>query len=158
MRLVLFRHGAAEEAAQGGDAARALTAEGRKKAQGMAHLLAAMDLGITHVVHSPLTRAAQTARVLLGQLPGKPEHLESAFLIPEAEPPQVAQAVPRKVECVALAGHEPSLSRFAAWCVGGGHLDLKKGGVVVLDGEDLPGAGKGVITWVLGPKILRHLR
>ena len=58
---------------------------------------------------------------------------------------------------MALVGHEPHLSRYTAWTVGGGRFDLRKSGVVILEGAGIPAAGEGVLAGLFAPRHLRPL-
>ena len=63
MRLLVFRHGIAEErSADGTDAARALTAQGVERTRAAARGLAAFADPPDVILSSPRTRALQTAR------------------------------------------------------------------------------------------------
>jgi phosphohistidine phosphatase len=60
---------------------------------------------------------------------------------------------------VALVGHEPWLSQLAAWLTTGDRrlgskFRMKKGGVIVLEGDPRPGAMRLVAA--LPPKVLRR--
>ncbi|MEW5855478.1 MAG: phosphohistidine phosphatase SixA [Myxococcota bacterium] len=157
MRLVLLRHGIAEDSAPAGDAKRALTNEGRKKVHDVCEALAGMDLGIERILSSPLVRAAQTAQILREVLKlGKVE--ESNALLPEAQPSAATSPIRAlKASCVALVGHEPHLGRYTAWSVGGGQFDIRKSGVVILEGSGLPGPGGGAVVGLFAPRHLRPL-
>lgn len=158
MRLVLLRHGIAEETAGGSDADRALTGEGRKKAQEVCKALAGMDLGIERILTSPLIRAVQTAQVLKEALKLGKGVDETKTLLPEARPTDLVQPINAlKATCVALVGHEPQLSSFVSWAVGGGNFEIRKSGVVVLEGAGLPAAGAGALVGLFAPRHLRPL-
>ncbi|MBI5498054.1 MAG: histidine phosphatase family protein [Deltaproteobacteria bacterium] len=158
MKLVFVRHAIAVEKHPDGDGARELTAEGRKKALEVCRAVAGMDLGIERILTSPLQRSVQTAQILreVLKLPKAPE--ETKALLPEAEP-QALTAILKsaKAECIALVGHEPHISRYTAWTVGGGKFDVRKCGVVVLEGAGVPGAGQGALAGLFAPRHLRPL-
>jgi len=158
MRLVLLRHGIAEESGGGSDAERSLTAEGRKKAQEVCRALAGMDLGIDRVLSSPLARALETAGILRDALKLTKAPEVSKVLLPESKPQDATEVIQSlKASCVALVGHEPHLSHYAAWCIGGGAFELRKSGVMVLEGPGLPGAGAGALVGMFAPRHLRPL-
>lgn len=158
MRIVLVRHAIAQDQHPDGDAARELTAEGRKKAAEVCRALAGMDLGIVRVLCSPLQRAVQTAQVLRDVLKLGKAVEETKALLPEAQPQALSPVLKSlKVDCVALVGHEPHLSRYAAWTAGGGRFDVRKSGVVILEGAGLPGQGEGVVAGLFAPRHLRPL-
>jgi phosphohistidine phosphatase len=156
MRIVLLRHGIAEDAAAGGDAERALTGEGRKKAREVCKALAGLDLGVERVLSSPLKRALETAHILRDELGLTGEVEVCPALVPEANPSAASPIITgQRAECVALVGHEPHISTYAAWSTGGGTYDVRKCGVIVLEGSGLPGKGGGALVAMFAP---RHVR
>lgn len=156
MRLYLIRHAPAVERRPGvPDRKRPLTPRGRARfiraAAGLASLGCRFDL----LLHSPRCRAAQTAelcaRLVHGRTAASPD-LERA-----PDDPLLAAL---RGGHVALVGHEPWLSALAAWLVAGNRdrgsrFVLKKGGVLILDGEPKPGAMRLVAS--MPPKVLRRL-
>lgn len=136
-RVFLVRHGVAEDDHPAGDAARPLTAKGRRRFRKHARRLGP-ELGVSHIVTSPLVRAVQTAELLaLGN--GIEEVSVHAALIPGPETGRkLAGLVARAGAGTAFVGHEPSLSEAAASLLGlsaGLPFPFKKGGVLVLQRE-----------------------
>jgi phosphohistidine phosphatase len=159
VRIVLLRHAIAEENSPSGDAARELTAEGRKKAEGVCRAIAGMELGIGHILTSPLVRARQTAVILKEALKFSGPLEECRALVPEGRPADVTDTIAAaKVDCVALVGHEPMLSQYTAWFAGGGRFDVRKSGVVILEGNGLPGPDGGVVVAMFAPRHMRAVR
>jgi phosphohistidine phosphatase len=165
MKLLMIRHGIAEERedfARTGkdDRLRPLTDEGRKKmkqnARGLKNLVPEIDLLAT----SPLTRAAQTGAVLDSVFGGVNE-VEVEELAPEAQPQQFLRWLRKqKVGCVAVVGHEPSLSLILSWLLTAGERRLfafRKGGACLLDFPGEVGAGSATLLWALTPAQLRAL-
>lgn len=165
MHLFVIRHAiaAAAEAGQD-DAARELTPEGVRKFRRVVQGLRELDWWFDRILTSPWRRALATAELLAPITDGptiatellcdKPRP-ELFALIAETSGPQ------RKRHATAIVGHEPWLSELVAWLAfGDPHhgeaLDLKKGGVVWLDGTAVPGGM--MIRAVLPPKLLRALR
>lgn len=154
MRLILFRHGIAEDAAlEQPDADRSLTPEGvrktRRAAAGLAHIIDRPDALLT----SPKLRAAQTARIV-----GEAWSMEPCVLDALAEGPADTlrdALVSRQETCLCLVGHEPTLSDLAMLLTGGGWLKLKKAGVIVLD---VPVFSRtATLHMLLPPTVLRGL-
>ncbi len=170
--LLLLRHGIAEERGAGlDDASRALTAAGIERTGRVLQRLLELDLRAEVLLSSPLVRARQSAE--LARDAGLAPALElEAALAPGADPEPLLQrwlgpTSPRPGwGRLALVGHEPDLSRLAAWLIGvpaaqaEGRLRLKKAGVLLLElpGEDGPAppqlAGAARLLLLLSPRSL----
>ena len=165
MNLFVVRHGIAEDAKPGqDDASRALTHEGTRKlrraVQGM------RDLGwrFDRVLTSPWLRAAQTADLLSPVTSGAPITTELLCKSPQSELLALiaeATAPAKKRSGTAVVGHEPWLGELVAWLAfgdrrHGDQIELKKGGVVWLDGTAV--AGGMQICAIATPRLLRAAR
>jgi phosphohistidine phosphatase len=158
MLLYLIRHGKA--AAGPIDAERALTADGIAEMRRVARRLAKLGVAFDATLTSPLVRARETADVLAeAGIAGAVE--ECAALAPggtlEQALDRVARASARGAGRIALVGHEPGLSEWAARLAGApsGALELKKGGVVGLELPDRPPfEGRATLFWLTSPKLL----
>src|SRR5258705_692460 len=64
MKVFIIRHAIAEDSNRGGDRARALTEEGKKKMKEAAEGFARLELEIDAIYSSPLVRAVQTAEII----------------------------------------------------------------------------------------------
>ncbi len=160
MELFVVRHGEAEdEAPHGGDAARRLTDEGRRKfAEGVAGL-AALGVELDRILTSPLTRARQTAEILSRELRG-PEPEEQPLLAPGGSLERLLAAAGAAGESVAVVGHEPGLGRLVSLAVTGRTGDgtpLRKGGVALVSFAGDAHPGRGRLVWLATPKLLRRL-
>ena len=165
MDLFVIRHAVAEDAEPGqDDSARKLTPEGARKFRRVVQGLRELDWCFDRVLTSPWTRALETVELLAPVIEGptiatdlladKPRP-ELFALIAEASGP------PRKRTGTAVVGHEPWLTELVGWLAfGDPHhgqgIELKKGGVVWLDGNAVPGGMK--VKAILPPKLLRALR
>ncbi len=153
MELFVIRHAEAEASSTEGDAGRVLTRSGTRKmhlaAQGLAQCVSHMDL----LVHSPLSRARQTAQVLADYYDAA-RLLELALLAPGVEAAALTHWLgeqPRDA-VIALVGHEPDLSALIAWwCAGSdaGFVQMKKGAVCRLSFADAPGRGLATLHWLV---------
>ena len=164
MRIYLFRHGPAgrrDASRWSDDGDRPLTARGFERtecaARGLARI-AAVNLVIT----SPLTRARQTAQLLLETLglDHEPELLDS--LAPGGSYRAVLKHLGNcgTNDGVALVGHEPDLGNLAAAMLFGApseSLPLKKSGALAVAFEGPPRAGGGRLLWSAPPRLLRRL-
>jgi phosphohistidine phosphatase len=158
VELFLIRHA---EAATVGDASvtrdadRPLTDTGRRQCEAMARTLKKLNVRLEALVSSPLLRAKQTCETLIQGLPDpKPaSHIleEIGF---EVRPKVIVEFVDDlKVETAAIVGHQPGLSRFAAWLIGSkkAQLDMAKAGLARIQCEELAKGG-GSLVWLLSPE------
>lgn len=130
----------------------------RKAARGLARWLPEVD----RVFTSPLVRARDTA-TLLTKHAGWPAAAECPALAPRSEPEAVFAFLRRQRGTrIALVGHEPDLSTFAAACLPASlserSFEIKKGGILCIDFEGRPSAGAGVLTAFVPPRVLRAIR
>jgi phosphohistidine phosphatase len=159
----LLRHGDAEEhAAAGGDAARALTADGRKK---LDRAVRAWSLVVGHVdciLASPLLRAQQTAKIFRGTLASPPAIETEPALLPEADPHQALALLHARCcdgrEGVACVGHEPHLGRLLGLLLTGSDraIPMRKGMLALVE---MDGAAStiGRLVAVLSQKVAGQL-
>jgi phosphohistidine phosphatase len=169
MHLFVVRHAIAEDAEQGqDDAARELTNDGARKFKRSVQGLRELRWTFERVLTSPWKRAVQTAELLKPLVDGptistellcdKPRPELFALIAETSAPQEGDDDDPR---ATALVGHEPWLSELVGWLAfGDGHhgeaIEIKKGGVVWLEGTAVPGGMK--LRAVLPPKVLRELR
>ena len=158
MEIYILRHGIAEEAKAGvPDAERALTDAGKEKLRAV--LDQAREAGVkpSLILTSPYRRATQTAH-MAGQVLKCNKIVESAILTPSSSPKAVWEAIcaHRRESAVLIAGHEPLLSMTAGYLLGAPalHIDLKKAGLLRIDQEGFSGAPRGVLKWMLTPRLV----
>jgi phosphohistidine phosphatase len=165
MDVFVIRHAIAADAeSTQDDASRALTSEGIRKFKRVVQGLRELGWTFDRVLSSPWQRALSTAELLepvadgptivTDLLADKPRPELFALIAETSGPHQKRQAT-------AVVGHEPWLSELVAWLAFGDPrhgeaLDLKKGGVVWLEGSAVPGGM--MIRAILPPKVLRELR
>ena len=162
MRLLVFRHGIAEEhAADGTDASRVLTAEGvertRAAARGLARIADPLDVILT----SPRMRAVQTANEAGAAFGCAVEVLDA---LSDGPPDETLRALAaRREQAVMIVGHEPMLSELVEQvCTGGrrlGFVDMRKAGCACLDvaRESNGDVTAATLLWLATPKMLRAL-
>jgi phosphohistidine phosphatase len=159
MRLLVFRHGIAEDhAADGTDAGRELTGQGvertRAAARGLARIVEAPDV----VLSSPKLRALQTAREAAAAFGREVEVMDD---LADGPPDAALAALAARPEASAMiVGHEPMLSELIEQvCTGGrrlGFVDMRKAGCACLEVSfDRSGAATATLLWLATPKILR---
>jgi phosphohistidine phosphatase len=125
--LYLLRHGDAEHEAAN-DFARQLTAKGERQSRAAGAALAALGAEIDTCLTSPRVRAAETARLACGSLPGiepeiAPQLAGGAF-------DSLALAAGRGE--VLLVGHEPDFSDEVTRLTGA-RVKLRKGGLAIVE-------------------------
>jgi phosphohistidine phosphatase len=162
MKLYILRHGDAGEAGDPKfkDAERPLTPKGIQRTKQLAHALQQMEIAFDAVLSSPLTRAKETADVVIRGLSftGKLELTDS--LAPFGSMENLVghlNTLRPAPENVLLVGHEPYLSGFISLlCTGGPGLSLtmKKGGLCRLEVKS-PSCGKcATLEWLLQPRLI----
>jgi phosphohistidine phosphatase len=90
------------------------------------------------------------------------QRVESDALIPGADPSALAEQLGAHATAsvVALVGHEPHLSGWVSWCLTGSIdaiLELRKGGACMLRFEEMIGAKRARLAWLMTPAVLRRL-
>ena len=155
MELYFFRHGQAEDA-QGpefDDFARKLTDKGIERTQAAARALHKLGVKPARIYTSPRLRARQTADILastLGLTPQAQEEVNFGF-----NPEHIPALIHDVTNDLALmfVGHEPDLSITVGALVGGGDIEMKKGGVARVDLLARTPI-RGVLLWVMTPRVL----
>jgi phosphohistidine phosphatase len=140
--IYLLRHGEAKDAAAD-DAARRLTEKGERQARDAGRALAALGVGIDACLASPKVRAWETARIACEALGVEVEEAEAL----RGGAIDALELAAGRGD-VLLVGHEPDFSSEVGRLTGA-KLDLKKGGIAVVDGSTL------VALW--RPKELRRI-
>jgi len=167
MQLLLIRHAAAEDAEAfaelgGTDAGRPLTEPGRKRMRKGANRLRTQLEAIAVLACSPLQRARETAEIVARAF-GDISLIEREDLAPDSDFEPLLHWLRESSEAgtLALVGHVPHLSRLAGLLLAGEPrllLDLKKGGVALLEFSGAVAPGAGSLRWLLTPAQLRSLK
>ena len=155
-QLYVIRHAiAAAKDPNQTDAARPLTAKGRRRwreaVKGAEHLGFRFDL----LLHSPWLRAVETAQELTRLVEGTTEVTDLL-----ARPPDPQLLGKLTGERIAVVGHQPWLGDLVGLLVFGhpelgAHLELKRGSILCLEGSVEP-AGM-TFTASLPPRVLRSV-
>lgn len=158
MRLLLMRHGVAEDAGPATgfrDEPRALTADGAARMEVAARGVARLGLGIEVVVSSPLVRCRQTASIVAGAL--GLGVTEDDRLRPGADLERVADLLLEHPDAgtVLLCGHQPDMSGLVAELTGG-MVAFRKGTLAVLE-MDRPRPHGAHLSALYPPASLRAL-
>ncbi|HEY4238990.1 MAG TPA: phosphohistidine phosphatase SixA [Kofleriaceae bacterium] len=158
MKLTVIRHAIAEDATPGqADSARELTRDGRKRLRAVVKGLRAMDVSFDRVLTSPYARARATAAALKKLADAAPEVTP---LLAESPKAALLGLLAARGESIAIVGHQPWLGELVGWLAfgdtrHGDAFELKKAGVVLLDGSTVPGGM--TIRALLTPSLLRDL-
>lgn len=160
-----MRHGIAvprSSTAIRSDHGRRLTQKGAKKirraAKGLGHLKISFDLILT----SPLPRARQTAQIVAEAFDLEEKLEQMSELRPEGTPQALLAGLTpyRKLKRILLVGHQPLLGKAASFLLADGkeiRINLKKGGVCLIELEELRAGGPALLHWLLNPGQLRLL-
>lgn len=162
MDIYLIRHGIAGERDPEqwpDDSLRPLTSKGKKRfrraARGLVRLVPEVDALLT----SPLVRARQTAEALTKAGWPVPEICDE---LAQGDAGALVRALLayRELDSIALVGHEPYLSRFAAAALGGSApwTEMKKGSAACLRLASLGLTAKAELRFYAPPALLRAIR
>ena len=159
MEIYILRHGVAEEAARGmRDADRALTSEGASKLQYVLRRARAADVAPSLILTSPYRRARETAEIAARFLRGESSLVETDALVPNSSPEAVWEEIrTHKSETqLMIVGHEPLFSSVYSYLLGAPpvQIDVKKGSLGRIDLERFTGQPRGVLRWLLYPKLV----
>jgi len=158
MFVYVLRHGIADDAKPGEpDSSRALTAEGRKKLSSVLERAKKAGAAPAVVLTSPYLRAKQTARIAAQAFDCEGSVIETSALVPSGSPELVWDEVSeyRNEEHLLVVGHEPLLSELVSYLLDSPSLrvDMRKATMVAISIEGLRGAPRGVLQWMVTPKL-----
>lgn len=158
MEIYILRHGIAENQRPGhSDAERSLTGEGRDKLRLVLGRAREAEVLPSLILTSPLIRAVQTAEIAGEILGYQQKIIRTEALLPSSAPHEVWEEIRgrRNETGLLLAGHEPQLSQLVAFLLGTAALqvDMKKGALVRIDVDQFSGNPRGVLKWMLTPKL-----
>lgn len=159
MQILLLRHGiAADTSPSGRDADRALTSEGARRLKLVLERAKCAGVAPTVILSSPYRRARETAEFAARVLGYGKQILQTPALEPGGRPEQVWEELRalRGEDQVLLAGHEPLFSALTAYLLNAPTLavDFKKGALVRVDMPSLGAAPRGVLRWMLTPRLV----
>jgi phosphohistidine phosphatase len=166
MKLLVIRHAIAEDrdafASTGrDDSERPLTSVGRDKMRRVVAGLRREVPNIDLLASSPYTRTMQTAE-LVAEAYDIDDIKKVDALVPDTPLEQFLSWVQRRstARVVAVVGHEPHLGELVTWLLSGireSRVEMKKGGACLIEFQGQPGAGLGVLQWLMAPGQLRGL-
>jgi phosphohistidine phosphatase len=140
------------------DAARPLSPEGLAQTAALAAWFKALGVHFDKVVTSPLIRALQTGEHLVRSMPlPAPELVQIRALAPGQPSKKLAKFLcGLEANHLALIGHEPDLSRHAAWLIGTKktRMALAKAGAARIECDEPPQKGAGILVWLVTPQAI----
>jgi len=162
-----MRHGVAETKesfAETGkdDSLRPLTKEGQWKVKQATKGLRRLVPSIDAIATSPFTRAVRTAEILGDEYSGASIEQLDALTPGSSERKLMTWLRQRDPDArVAVVGHNPYLASLVSWLVTGEaveeRIELRKGGVCLLQFDGAPRMGEALLVWSLTPAILHRL-
>lgn len=153
--LDLLRHGEALPASESGDEGRRLSPRGERDLERLGRHLATLGWRPDRAFASPLTRARDTARIVLAHAASELDAVAWEALRPDGEPAGlVASLVAEGATSghVLLVGHQPLLGDLARWLTGAMAPAWRPGDLVRIEFTADPAAGAGRSTWRLRPR------
>lgn len=166
MQVIIIRHAKAEDRgatseSSSSEAKRALTRNGRQYARLAGRVLCRLRPGLDGLAASPLLRAQETAELIAKQF----KNIHTTCLPALAPGGSAADVMQWLSEldphaAVGLVGHEPDLSRLVGWMLAGTKqsvIELKKGAICLIEFNEAPEPGRGLLRWALAPSQIRSL-
>lgn len=158
MRLYFFRHGIAQDNTDGKlpDQQRQLTLKGAERVRQAARLMKALAIQPDRLYSSPLIRARQTADIV-GQALGVAVQVrdELGWEFSQAAVEALTRDLGPESE-VMFVGHEPTFSETVSSLIGGGSVEMKKGGLARVDIFDYQPL-RGVLVWLIAPRVFDQI-
>lgn len=158
MKLYVMRHGPAEDQAPDGvDGSRALTAAGRERTRQVGKRLADLGESPRAIVSSPLVRALQTAEIVFAVAPTETPVEATSALAPRGPAHDyVRYCASQSRKRMMVVGHEPDLSLLVAQLTGNAlSHGFMKAMVVCLRVPNE--GGPASVRFVLDPKTLAFM-
>ena len=164
MQVLLVRHAAAEErdaARYPDDTQRPLTKGGARRFGTMLRTMRSSMPTIDRLLSSRYARAWQTAEIVARRLgcgdPVRCHAMEEQGV--GAMFDALREHAIDDVGCVALVGHEPHISAFAATLIAGQsaaalNMRVRKGTIIALRFDDHIVAGAAVLEWMIAPRVV----
>lgn len=159
LELYIIRHGLAgknlEDPAL--DDERQLKKKGKEKMADIAKCLKERKIHFDNVLTSPLPRSKQTADIINSYCGEVKDVQVTDLLKPGASFDNLIKFLNKfkKSKKIAIVGHEPFLSGFASYCISKDKtslLNLKKGGVLMLEVNEVIEPGKCVLSLLMQPR------
>lgn len=159
LELYIIRHGLAGKSLEDEamDEERPLKKKGKEKMKGIAKGLKELKISFDTVLTSPLLRAKESADILNEYCGESKEATVTDLLKPDSSYNDLIKLLNeyKDHKTVAIVGHEPFLSGFASYCLSKSKnplMNLKKGGVLMLEIDQVIKPGKCTLSLLMEPK------
>lgn len=158
MQIYLLRHAIAEDPKPGmPDSERALTSEGERKLRDILKRAKGGGLDPTKILSSPFRRAFETANLAAKALDFPESIITTKTLVPSSNAQETWDEIRlyKGEPSLLLVGHEPAMGQMTGYLLGVPELqiDFKKGAMVRVDVPSLGVRPRGVLKWMLAPKL-----
>ena len=156
MKLVFMRHGIAEDGGFGmDDRDRQLTKDGIVKTRVIGDYLDKIKLKFDEICTSPYARALKTAEIIVDALGQMDKLTVESGLAPGFQMSDLVRIMHDKNRRgrYLFVGHNPSFSIVPMELIGGGNIELKKGGIISIE-TDIIQPGAGLLEWMLTPGLM----
>jgi phosphohistidine phosphatase len=144
------------------DRDRPLTEKGERRFRRIARRLRRLGASVDSVWSSPLARAWRTAEILASEARW-PAPTALKELEPGGAPADVVAALKPALsgDSVAVVGHEPGLHELISYLLAGSRaqalVDMRKGGIALLEVAEELRPGSAHLSWVLPPRVMLEL-
>ncbi len=159
LELYILRHGLAGRSLEDDtmDEERPLKKNGKTQMKEIGKALKSQKISFDTVLTSPLLRACESADIVNAYCGASEEVIVTDLLAPGASYDKLVRFLNKFKESktVAIVGHEPFLSGFASYCLSKNKsslMNLKKGGVLMLEVDGLIRPGRCMLSWLMEPK------
>ncbi|MEA2537894.1 MAG: phosphohistidine phosphatase [Chloroflexota bacterium] len=155
-QLHLLRHAHAGNPMKwrGPDEDRPLSAKGRRQAERLGALLAAVEFTTDAIVTSPKARARETAEIVAARLKLRAridERLADSLSFATLERILSDAGDPGSI---VLVGHDPDFSELLGLLTGATQIGMRKGAMARIDSPRPLEPGLGVLRWLLPPELV----
>jgi phosphohistidine phosphatase len=159
LELYMIRHGLAGEKKEDEttDDERPLKKKWKEKMKDIAKGLKELRISFDIVLTSPLLRAKESAEIVNAYCCDTKEVTVTDLLVPDASYNNLIKFLNKikNVKRIAIVGHEPFLSSFASYCLSKNEnslMNLKKGGILMLEIDEVIRPGRCILSWLIEPK------
>ncbi len=158
--LYMIRHGLAGKRLDDEtmDELRPLKKKGKEKMKEIAKGLKNQKISFDKVLTSPLIRSKESAEIINEYCGADKEEVTiTELLSPGSSYHQLIKFLNQFKDSskVAIVGHEPFLGGFASHCLSNSKssfINLKKGGVLMLEVDEVIKPGRCLLSWLMEPK------
>jgi phosphohistidine phosphatase len=152
MHIFFLRHGDASSDSRYDDSERPLTDLGMRQATMVGTFLQRMNVTIDSVISSPLTRAQETASIILSNFKNR-QATVSELLLNGSDPRHLFEHLSQlKAPSVLLVGHEPYVSETISLLISGNRkadIEMRKCSLALVDVSIPIHQGAGVLKFLI---------